>query len=242
MKISDPIFLRNHLLGLAIIGGLCQSASATVISLPAVPQPPTTRFGAGARNESGSAGGDISQIGVSTAGPFSSVNLVGSSSVATFAPSTSHPFTFSYDPNAIGSPMAHFTIGGSTLNLSVSGLIPGSSFVLELINAGTSTTVSGLSLADFGGGAGPSILAGYDTTYTTLLASSVWRIPTTALSGGFQLAGNFSFNASNGSKNGFRVFVESPVPEPATFAFGTALIGGLVLCESRRRRKGGVRQ
>lgn len=231
MKISDPLCLRTQFLGLAIIGGLCQSASATVITLPSVPN--TVIFGARAENLSASAGGDASQIGMtSIAGPF--VNLTGPTAAVTFAPSTSYPFTFSY---VAGTQTASFTIAGQTVSQVETGLIPGSSFVLELINAGTSTTISSLALSG-----GASILAGYDLSYTTGAGSAVFRIPTTSLAGGFSLTGNFEFDAPNGVKNGFRVFVESPVPEPATIAFGTALVGGLVCCEARRRRKNAVRQ
>ena len=223
------------MVGLVIVGGLCQSASATVITLPSVPQ--DVLFGASAEitlNEDSA--GDPVQVGIAT--PFFGgvMLLPADSSTVNLLPNTPYLFTFSYDSGT-----AYFDILGVSLSQSVAGLIPGSSFVLELLNSGTSSTVSGLSLEAFGGGAGPSFIAGIDTTYTTT-SNGVFRIPTTSLAGGFELTGTFSFDGLNQPKNGFRVFVESPVPEPATIAFGTALVGGLVCCEARRRRKTAVRQ
>ena len=60
----------------------------------------------------------------------------------------------------------------------------------------------------------------------------------TGLSDGFTLAGSFEFSGSGGdgadTKMGYEVY--AVVPEPATVAFGLALVGGPGLHEIRRRK------
>ncbi len=63
-------------------------------------------------------------------------------------------------------------------------------------------------------------------------------LPATGLSDGFTLDGYFVFSGSGGTGTPLiSMEVYAVVPEPATVAFGLAMVGGLGLVEIRRRKK-----
>lgn len=97
---------------------------------------------------------------------------------------------------------------------------------LTLNNAAWSSGIASTNLSFSGPGVSDYVTGGY-------------YLPATGLSDGFILNGSFLFSGTGGdgtsSKMGFEVY--AVVPEPATVAFGLALVGGLGLVEVRRRKK-----
>ena len=63
-----------------------------------------------------------------------------------------------------------------------------------------------------------------------------YLFPATGLADGFDLYGTFSSLGNPTGINGIGFQVYAVVPEPATVAFGLAMVGGLGLLEIRRRK------
>jgi hypothetical protein len=153
-----------------------------------------------------------------------------------FSSSSSQSFIFAYNPTQ---QRFEYTVSGTTYfdSATLAEVADMTGFYIELSRSSTSATapsVSGLNLTTYDqlnslglGGTSFSLLSGQ--------GSRTAYIDTALLSGGFYLTGNASVTR-NETKGVFRLWTGStPVPEASAFAFGAALLGGLILVESRRR-------
>jgi hypothetical protein len=175
---------------------------------------------------------------------------------------TGSPFTFSYIPGPMGtSGNFFFTFDGinngvlnhystssaatvSQLALIASGM-GGFYFELDKPTQGGTASVTDLLLYRSSSLATELNLgnAGADSFSLASTAPGILGVTTGAaymtsplLNSGFYLKGILNYSSESGPKSQLRVFVGStPVPEASALAFGAALVGGLVLVETRRR-------